>query len=119
MTRRAARLDANQHEIVESLLLTPGVVVHSLAGVANGCPDLLIGARRQTYLAEIKDGSKPPSHRSFTPDQLRWIRAWTGNPVIVLTSASQALAWARRISSAPSTHVDLFGQEDGQVGATT
>ena len=117
MTRRAARIDSNQHEIVESLLLTPGVIVHSLAGVANGVPDLLIGAQGVTHLVEIKDGEKPPSHRSFTPDQQRWIARWTGSAVVVLTSATQARMWARRIAAAPTTHVDVFGREDDHVGA--
>ena len=97
-------------EIVESLLRTPGVVIHSLAGVANGCPNLLVGARYVTYLVEIKDGSKPPSHRSFPPDQQRWIARWTGSAVVVLTSATQARAWARQIAAAPGTHADLFGR---------
>ena len=117
MTRRAPRIDANQHEIVESLLLTPGVVVHSLAGVGCGCPDLLIGARRQTFLVEIKDGEKPPSHRSFTPDQQRWISRWRGSAVVILTSATQARTWARQIAAAPGLHADVFGREDEHAGA--
>ena len=116
--RRAVKVDANHGEIVEALLSVSGVKVHSLAGVGCGVPDLLVGAEGLTWLVEIKDGSKPPSHRSFTPDQQRWIARWTGSAVVELTSATQARMWARRIAAAPGTHVDLFGQDD-QVGATT
>ena len=40
--RRAAKLDANHPAIVEALLSVSGVTLHSLAGVSNGCPDLLV-----------------------------------------------------------------------------
>ena len=72
--RRAVKVDANHGEIVEALLSVSGVKVHSLAGVGCGVPDLLVGAEGLTWLVEIKDGSKPPSHRSFTPDQQRGSR---------------------------------------------
>ena len=100
--RRAAKLDANHGGIVEALLSVEGVSVHSLAGVGCGCPDLLVGARGLTYLVEVKDGEKRPSHRTLTPDQRKWIREWTGSPVVLLLDASKALAWARRIAAAPS-----------------
>ena len=93
------RVDSNQHEIVEALLSVSGVVIHSLSGVANGCPDLLIGSKGMTYLAEVKDGSKYPSERTLTPDQRRWIEKWTGSPVVILLNEGEALLWARRIST--------------------
>ena len=99
--RRAAKLDANHGAIVEALLRVEGVSVHSLAGVGCGCPDLLVGARGLTYLVEIKDGAKWPSHRVLTPDQERWIREWTGSAVVILLDAGKATAWARRIAEAP------------------
>ena len=108
MTRRASRLDSNHGEIVEALLGVTGVTCHSLAGVANGVPDLLVGSRGRTHLVEIKNGALPPSERSLTRDQEKWISAWRGESVKVLTSASQARAWARQIAAAPGTHVDLF-----------
>ena len=72
------RTDANHGEIVEALLSVAGVAVHSLAGVGCGCPDLLVGAEGKTYLVEVKDGEKCPSHRTLTPDQKKWIKEWTG-----------------------------------------
>ena len=100
MRRAPARVDSNHGEIVEALLSVSGVKVHSLAGVGCGCPDLLVGANGRTYLAEIKDGEKCPSHRTLTPDQKRWILKWTGSPVVILLDAGKASSWARRIAAA-------------------
>ena len=116
--RRAARIDANHGEIVEALLSVAGVTVHSLAGVGCGCPDLLVGAEGKTFLVEIKDGEKTPSRRTLTHDQQKWIRKWTGSDVVILLDAGKARSWARRISAAPSTYVNLFGRTEREhVGA--
>ena len=109
--RRAAKIDANHGEIVKALRSVSGVSVCSLAGVGCGCPDLLIGANGRTYLVEIKDGEKWPSHRTLTPDQRTWIRKWTGSPVVVLIDGGKALAWARRIAAAPGTYAGVLGRE--------
>ena len=95
MPRRAHRLDANQDVIVNVLCAEPDVSVFSLAGVAAGCPDLLVGIRGVTHLVEIKDGSKSPSRRRFTPEQRRWIARWRGAPVVVLTDDATARAWVQ------------------------
>ena len=70
--RRAARTDANQAEIVAALRKA-GASVTSLAGVADGCPDLLVGRAGQTLLMEVKDGTKKPSDRKLTPDQQAYV----------------------------------------------
>ena len=41
---------------------------------------------------EIKDGDKPPSRRTLTPDQVEWHRQWDGYPVHIVESVSEALA---------------------------
>ena len=115
--RRAARLDSNHGAVVEALLSTPGVVVHSLAGVGCGVPDLLIGANGATYLAEVKDGELPPSHRTLTRDQQKWIGEWRGSPVLIFMDADKARSWARRITAKPSTFADVFGPAPEHVGA--
>ena len=97
MPRRAHRLDANQDVIVNVLCAERDVSVCSLAGVAAGCPDLLVGIKGVTHLVEVKDGAKPPSHRTFTPEQRRWIERWHGAPVVVLTDDATARAWVRKI----------------------
>ena len=96
MPRRAHRLDANQEAIVNALCAAPDVSVCSLAGVAAGCPDLLVGVRGVTHLVEVKDGAKPPSRRTLTLDQRRWIERWHGAPVVVLTDDVTARAWVQR-----------------------
>ena len=96
MPRRAHRLDANQAVIVEALCAVPDVSVFSLAGVAAGCPDLLVGIKGVTHLVEVKDGAKPPSRRTCTLDQRRWIERWQGSPVVVLTDDVTAREWVRR-----------------------
>ena len=93
------RVDANQKSIVDALR-AEGLSVCSLAGLGNGVPDLLIGANGRTFLAEIKDGEKCPSHRTLTPDQVQWIERWTGSEVRILTDTDQATSWARRIAAA-------------------
>ena len=110
--RRAAKVDANHPAIVEALLSVSGVTVHSLAGIGCGCPDLLVGAKGKTFLVEVKDGSKPPSHRTLTDDQEKWIREWTGEPVRILMDAGKARSWARRITAAPGTYAGVFGRDD-------
>ena len=95
--RRAPRIDANHAAIVEALREHPGVSVQSLAGVANGCPDLLVGVAGSTYVVEVKDGDKPLSHRSFTPDQVTWIEQWNGSPVVVLMDCGKARSWVARV----------------------
>ena len=107
--RRAAKIDDN-HGAIVSALQAEGLSVQSLAGVGRGVPDLLVGARGLTYLVEVKDGEKRPSHRSLTPDQKLWIGKWTGSPVVVLLDASKARSWARRITAARGTYADLFGR---------
>jgi hypothetical protein len=59
--------------------------VQSLAAIGAGCPDLLVGYKGVNYLMEVKDGSKPPSGRKLTPDQVEWLRKWKGAAVTVTT----------------------------------
>jgi DnaJ-domain-containing protein 1 len=87
--RRAAKVDANQDQVV-SALRAAGATVQSLAAIGKGAPDLLVSFRDAMYLLEVKDGSKPPSARALTEDQVRWHAAW-GCPVHVVKSAAEAL----------------------------
>ena len=89
--RRAAKIDANQPEIVKALR-SVGATVQPLHQVGEGVPDLLVGYRRTTYLIEVKDGAKPPSKRELTPDQVTWHGQWWGGPCLVVNNVSEALA---------------------------
>lgn len=93
--RRAAKVDATQAAIVETLRAA-GATVTSLAAVGDGCPDLLVGWRAHNLLLEVKDGSLAPSARALTPPQKKWHREWKGrahvvnsveDALLVLTSA--------------------------------
>lgn len=89
--RRAAKVDANQQEIVEALRAA-GVSVQSLAKVGDGCPDLLCGVGGVNVLLELKDGSP------FTPRQKAWHREWNGKAHVAnnVTEALQIVGAARR-----------------------
>jgi len=93
MIRRAARVDANHGEIVAALR-SIGVQVTDLSASGNGVPDLMCLWRAQIYLLEIKDGSKPPSARKLTADQVKFhadaLRS--GVKVHVVETIDQALA---------------------------
>lgn len=88
--RRAAKIDANQTQVVEALRAA-GATVQSLAAVGKGLPDLLVGFQGQTLLMEVKDGRKPPSQRQLTEDQLKWHGAWRGGPVAIVDGPDAAL----------------------------
>ncbi len=87
--RRAARVDANQSEIVDALRKV-GATVQPLHTVGKGCPDLLVGYRGENHVLELKDGSKPPSARKLTDDELEWHDSWRGR-VFVVNDVREAL----------------------------
>ena len=73
---RAARIDANQPEIVQALERVGCQVLH-LHRVGGGCPDLLVKTRGgRLLLLEIKDGSRPPSERGLNMLQKRFHENW-------------------------------------------
>jgi hypothetical protein len=86
---RAAKVDANQPEIVAALR-EAGCTVQLLHMVGKGCPDLLVGWQGLNVLIECKDGNKPPSARKLTPDQEKWHDQWRGQ-VTVVCSVNEAL----------------------------
>jgi Holliday junction resolvase len=88
--RRAAKVDANQEQVVEALRAA-GASVQTLAAVGKGVPDLLVGYQGKTLLLEVKDGRRPPSERRLTEDQLKWHGAWRGGPLAVVDGPEAAL----------------------------
>jgi hypothetical protein len=87
--RLAARVDANQKEVVTALRKI-GASVLVLSMVGKGCPDLLVGFRGKNFLMEVKDGSKPLSQRALTDDEDAFLASWKGVAYIVY-SAEQAI----------------------------
>ena len=87
---RAAKIDANQIEIVKALRMA-GATVQSLASVGHGVPDLLIGYANRTALIEVKDGAKVKSKQQLTPDQVNWHANWRGGTLVTVDGIEAAL----------------------------
>ena len=88
--RRAAKIDANQTEVVAALRQA-GAFVRSLAAVGDGMPDLLVTFNGKTALLEIKDGAKAKSSQKLTPDQVKFHQEWTGGTLSVVDGVEAAL----------------------------
>lgn len=87
--RRAAKVDANQADIVKALRQA-GASVLCLHRVGQGCPDLLVGKNEVNLLMECKDGSLPPSWRTLSPDEAEFFETWRGQ-VKLVKSVDEAL----------------------------
>jgi len=75
--RRAAKIDANQTEIVEAFRRL-GCSVLDLSRVGQGCPDLLICGPVGTMLVEVKTAKG-----RATRDQVTFWRQWKGQIAVV------------------------------------
>ena len=116
MTRRAARIDDNQTEIVKCFRRM-GYSVKSLAAVGDGMTDLLISKKGLNCLVEIKDGSKVPSKQKLTGPQETFHRDWQGLRSIV-SDIQGALTLANRLAELKIT-TDKFGLDDFLTGKST
>ena len=81
--RHAARVDANQAEIVAALRAVGATVDWLKSG--DDKPDLLVGYRGNNYLLEVKQPGEYP-----TDGQIGWITNWEGRAKVVF-SAEEAL----------------------------
>jgi hypothetical protein len=90
MLRTAARVDANQAEIVEALRGIGASVL--LVFQLKNCFDILVGYRGRTFLMEIKDPSQPPSARKLTAGEAKFRDEWRGSEYHVVHSFDEALA---------------------------
>jgi hypothetical protein len=98
--RRAAKIDANQPEIVEGLRKM-GVTVQPLHAVGDGCPDLLCGYKGVNILLEIKNrtGRVTAKGKHLTPEQEGFHRLWRGS-VDVVWDLGEAINAVQRRSRA-------------------
>ena len=80
--RRAAKVDKNHGAIVDALR-SLDFSVSSTAAIGQGFPDVVCGYGGRTFLVEIKDGSKPPSARNLTPDQVKFRDSWKGDYTVL------------------------------------
>ncbi len=92
--RRAARIDKPQPAIVKALREYGCKVAHTHT-VGDGFPDLVISIHGRLGLVECKDGSKPPSKRALTEEQVRFWYEWEGTPMALVTDVEGALRFAR------------------------
>jgi hypothetical protein len=83
--RRAARIDANQPEIVAALRGV-GASVQPIHTLGQGVPDILVGWQGRNYLLEAKQG-----RGKLTEDEAEWHVLWRGQ-VAVVRSVDDALA---------------------------
>lgn len=76
------RADANQPNIVKTFRKLGYSVKHAHS-LGNGFPDIVVGKFDMTWVIEIKDGSKVPSARQFTPAQREFNFEWRGNRSVI------------------------------------
>lgn len=89
--RFAARIDPNHADIVQALRAA-GCTVLELKRAGKGVPDLLVGARGETYLLEVKaPGRLSAGAKRSLERQQQWAGAWRGRPVAFVTSVDEAL----------------------------
>ena len=92
--RRAARNDDNQTAIVSALR-----AIGCSVWIIRWPTDLLIGHAGKTLVAEVKDGSKPPSRRKRTPDQEEFFSTWAGGPIAMIDSVEAAIRAVRSLDA--------------------
>ena len=92
--RHAARIDANQEQIVTALRAMGATV--RIVTQGNGLPDLLVGFRGVTILMEVKDGQKVPSARKLTPAEQKFFEEWRGGIVAIVNSVDEAIDLLKR-----------------------
>jgi len=93
--RRKSKVDTNQPVIVAALRDFGCSVSHTHT-LGRGFPDICFGYRGQTFLAEIKDGSLPPSKRVLTEDEEKWHNSWLGQ-VAIFESVDDVVKFLREI----------------------
>jgi hypothetical protein len=84
--RRAARVDANQDQIVTALRAAGASV--SFIGQPV---DLLVGLRGRTFLVECKNPESRYGKKGLNENQRKFRDEWRGGPVVSITSAEMAL----------------------------
>lgn len=80
------KTDSNHKKIVDALRKA-GASVASLAKVAAGAPDILVGWQGRNIIVEIKT----PKGK-LRESQIQWITAWKGEKPHVIRTVDEALA---------------------------
>ena len=90
----AARVDANQPEIVKALRGV-GATVQHLHKVGQGCPDLMVGWRllHQAVVAQAKiDGGATGADKSFYEGKVGVAKFFAANMLPLLTGTKDIIA---------------------------
>lgn len=87
----AKQVDANQPEIKE-VFLKHGFSVFDTKNVGQGFPDLILGRRGYTWLAEIKMPKGELNER-----QIKFHNEWKGCPIAIIRSVEEALEFSRNV----------------------
>lgn len=82
---RAKKVDDNQPQLVKQMRRIPGLTVFLTHTLGKGFGDAVLGFRKNNYIIEIKDPSKPPSARKLTPDEEKFHEEWEGQITVVET----------------------------------
>lgn len=90
-TYNRSSTDLNQPEIVTALRRM-GAVVFITTCVKEFC-DLVVVNNGEVTLLEVKDGSKPPSHRLLTPGELKAVKMVNsvGGQIYVVNNIDEAI----------------------------
>jgi len=86
--RRAAKVDANQPDIVKAFR-DLGWYVLIISQLKNCC-DIMVSKKGRTIAIEIKDGRKPPSQQKLTEGELKFKDEWQGEYALI-TSVDDVL----------------------------
>jgi len=79
--RRAAKVDANQPEIVKAFREFGWYVL--IISQLKNCCDIIVSRDGRTIAVEIKDGEKPPSQQKLSEGELKFQREWLGEYEII------------------------------------
>ena len=83
--RVAARVDANQGEIVKALRQA-GLIVHDTSRLGGGFPDLVVLKEGHAILLEVKTAKG-----KLTKDEKEFFDTWREGPVYIVRSVEEAL----------------------------
>lgn len=82
--RRAAKVDANQPEIVKELRKRGWYVL--IISQLKNCCDVIISKGGRTIAIEIKDGTKPKSAQRLSEGEKKFMDEWQGEYRIITST---------------------------------
>lgn len=87
--RLRAKKDSNHNAIADAFTRL-GWSWWDTHQLGNGFVDGVAGRPGINVLVEIKDGSKPPSKRKLTPDEIDFHKTWRG-PILIIHSIDEII----------------------------